>query len=70
MSENITVEDRLRIAGYQQRIAEIQAEYENKVMELRVQLTILTGQLEELRSEIDDVDTLDDEEVAYEVVEQ
>jgi len=46
----------LKIEHYKQRVAELSREYEEKVADLRVQVTILSDSLEKLQKELKDRD--------------
>lgn len=55
MSDNTNEEKDLKIQALTQRLAEIVAEYENKVADLRVAFTVLTSQAEQLQGELNEV---------------
>ena len=52
----------LKNMGLTQRISELVTEYENKVMDLRVEITFLSRRLQELESVSQEENTPDDED--------
>lgn len=53
----------LKIEHYKQRVAELSVQYEDRIADLRVELTELSQQVQQLQQELSDAKGDDEEEV-------